>query len=100
MSEAINRATRVQRLMEDADLIQAFQDVRDALHGKFEQTLVNDGDTLLDIRKMLHLLDSVWANLERAVEDGQLEEANIEEVERYKVASLGDKKWQRTPLKR
>jgi hypothetical protein len=86
--------------MEDADLIQAFQDVRDALHGKFEQTLVNDGDTLLDIRKMLHLLDSVWANLERAVEDGQLEEANIEEVERYKVASLGDKKWQRTPLKR
>jgi len=100
LSEAINKATRVQRLLEDENLIQAFQDVRSALHGKFEQTLVNDGDTLLDIRKMLHLLDSVWANLERAVEDGQLEQANIEEAEKYRVGSLGDKAWQRTPLKR
>ena len=100
MSEVTDKALRVQRLMEDENLIQAFQDVRDALHGKFEQTLVNDGDTLLDIRKMLHLLDSVWANLERAVEDGQLEQVNIDEAEKYKVASLGDRKWLRTPLKR
>ena len=97
MSEVTDKAQRVQRLLEDENLIQAFQDVRGALHGKFEQTPVDDGDTLLDIRKMLHLLDSVWANLERAVEDGQLEEANIEQG---KVRILGDKKWLKAQSRR
>jgi len=90
VSEIIDKATRCHRLLQDDDLTEAFQGVRDALFRKFEETSVSDGDTLLDIRKMLHLLDSVRANLEAAVEAGKIEEY---ELEQGKVSFLGDKKW-------
>lgn len=91
MSEVIDKATRCERLLKDEDLQQAFQDVRDALHQRFERTSVTDGDTLLDIRKMLHLLDSVWANLSTAVENGKLEEFRLKQS---KISYLGDL-WQK-----
>lgn len=66
------KSDRVQRLLDDPDLKQAFQDVRDALHRKFEETATNDADSMVDIRKRLHLLDSVEANLRLAISDGKL----------------------------
>jgi len=79
LSEITHKADQCNRLVTDPYLKQAFKDVRDALHQRFEQASVSDGDTLLDIRKMLHLLDSVWANLERAVSDGKLEQYRMEQ---------------------
>ena len=87
MEDKIAKATRCEKLLNDPDLKQAFQDVRDALHQRFEKTSVSDGDTLLDIRKMLHLLDSVKANLTAAIEDGKLEEFRMEQ---QKKAHLGE----------
>lgn len=87
MEDKISKATRCEKLLNDPDLKQAFQDVRDALHQRFEKTSVSDGDTLLDIRKMLHLLDSVKANLTAAIEDGKLEEFRMEQ---QKKAHLGE----------
>ena len=76
--------------MEDEDLKQAFQDVRDALHQKFATTRLEDSAGMTDIRKMLHLIDSVEANLHQAIEDGMLEDFRANEG----PAPLGDiKKW-------
>jgi len=65
------KSDRIQRLVEDEDLKQAFQDVRDALHYKFATAPIDDAQGMTDIRKMLHLLDSVEANLQQAIEDGK-----------------------------
>ena len=88
MEDKISRAARCAKLLEDPDLKRAFQDVRDALHQRFEKTSVSDGDTLLDIRKMLHLLDSVKANLVSAIEDGKLEEFHVEQQKKRHLGEL------------
>lgn len=89
MSEVTAKADRCQRLMNDPDLKQAFQDVRDALHRHIDELPVSvEPEILVDIKKRIHLLDSVWANLERAVSDGKLEEFNADQE---KVAYLRDK---------
>lgn len=82
MSETIDKGIRAQRLLDDPDLKQAFQDVRDALLKQFSNTSTTDADTMLEIRNRLHLLDSVEANLYRAIEDGHLEAFQIEEQKR------------------
>lgn len=84
------KSERIKRLMEDEDLKQAFQDVRDALHQKFATCHLDDNKGMTDIRMMLHLTDCVEANLQRAVEDGMLEDFRANEG----PAPLGDfKKW-------
>lgn len=85
--ESIDRAQRVQKLIENEDLKQAFQDVRDAIHQQFERASVDDGETLIRLKQRLHLLNSVQANLEAALRDGRLEADRLEE----KVSYLGDK---------
>lgn len=92
MTDITAKADRCKRLLDDPHLQQAFQDVRNAIHQKFEECSPDDGDTLIKLRQRLHLLDSVWANLERAVNDGKLE--RFQEAQK-KVAFLGDKKWLR-----
>lgn len=82
MTDVLHRADQCKRLLDDPFLKQAFQDVRDAIHQKFERTSVTDRDTLVELRQMLHLLDSVKANLEQAVMDGQLDVLRGEERER------------------
>jgi len=82
------QADRVHRLINDPDLKQAFQDVRDALHQAFASTPTNDSEAMVDIRKRLHLLDSVEANLDRAIQDGHLEDFRANEQER--APFLGD----------
>ncbi|MHC4702266.1 MAG: hypothetical protein ACYTFQ_16995 [Planctomycetota bacterium] len=76
------RSDRIQRLLDDPDLKQAFQDVRDALHQAFEMTSTTDAEKMLDIRKRLHLLESVEENLIQAIRDGKLEDFNAAEKER------------------
>lgn len=92
MSKAIEKANRCKKLLEDPDLQQAFQDVRDALFQAFAQIPPSDTDNLIDCRKRLHLLDSVEENLYQAIRDGKLEEFRLDEQKRPPF--LGDiNKW-------
>ena len=92
MSDITAKADRCSRLLHDKDLQAAFANVRNAIHEAFESCPVDDGETLIRLRQRLHLLDSVWANLEIAVENGKLEAHRMEE--KGKVSYLGDL-WQR-----
>jgi len=86
------KSDRITRLVNDEDLKQGFQDVRDSLHQKFASTKLDDSQGMTDIRRMLHLIDSVEANLHRAIEDGKLEDFRAAEG----PAPLGDiRKWMR-----
>ncbi len=92
------KSDRIQRLVDDPDLKQAFQDVRDALHYKFATAPIDDSKGMTDIRNMLHLLDSVEANLGQAISDGKLEDFRAKEDEL--PPHLGDiKKWKQKRLK-
>lgn len=92
MTDIQAKADRCKRLMEDPDLKQAFQDVRNALLRKFEECSTTDADSMVDIRKRLHLLDSVEANLRQAIEDGQLEDFNVSEQQRQWLGDLWKKR--------
>ena len=88
------KSDRIKKLLNNKDLQQAFDDVRDALLKLFTECGTNDADEMVDIRKRLHLLDSVEANLKRAIEDGQLEDFRATEQE--KPTFLGDiKEWRK-----
>jgi len=85
--EIIARGTRAKRLLDDADLIQAFQDVRNAIHERFEEVSADDGESLIKLKQRLHVLDSVKANLFEAIQNGKIEAKALEEEN---VTWLGD----------
>lgn len=82
-----DKPTRVKRLIENEDLQQAFRDVRNAIHQQFERASVTDVEILVGLKHKLNLLDSVWANLEAAVEDGEL---RVWREKQAKTSFLGD----------
>jgi hypothetical protein len=88
MTEITAKADQCQRLVNDPHLKQAFSDVRDAIHQQFEQASVTDTETLVGLKHKLNLLDSVWANLQRAIDDGKLETWNDEQA---KISYLGER---------
>lgn len=89
------RAERVARLLNDPDLNQAFEDVRQALFQRFLQADVEDASTLRELKHMHTLLASVEANLRQAIQDGTLENFNIQQAER--MPHLGDiKSWMKS----
>ena len=88
MTDIQSKAERCKHLLDDKDLQQAFKDVRDALHQAFAQTPVSNTEQLVDIRKRLHLLDSVEENLYQAIQDGGLE--RFREIEDERPPFLGD----------
>ena len=76
------KADRVRRLLEDSDLQEAFENVRDVIYKLFEETPPSDKDALQRVRMKLEALEAVKANLERAIEDGKLEDFRAQEEER------------------
>lgn len=70
------KSDRIQKLLEDPDLIEAFDAVRQNYLSLIENTPLSDDTALLDIRKMLHLLNDVKQDLVTAIEDGKLEDFN------------------------
>ncbi len=68
------RSDRIQHLLQNEDLKEAFGTVRERYRDLIEQTPISDDTALLDIRKMLHLLREVEAHLHQAIEDGHLED--------------------------
>ena len=80
--------------MEDQDLQDAFSDVEKALFERFREAPTEDGEGLKKLKLMHTLLDSVKANLYRAISDGNLERFNEDQQEN--VQYLGDiKQWRK-----
>lgn len=77
-----DKGDRVHRLLTDPDLQQAFIDVRDAILDRFSKTPPSNTEQLVECRRLLQLLESVEANLKRAVSDGKLEDFRVQQDER------------------
>jgi hypothetical protein len=84
------KADRVQSLINDPDLKEAFQNVRERYRDLIETTPLNSKDTgaLHDVRKMLHLLKEVEKDLHTAIQNGHLEDSRALEQEKHSF--LGD----------
>ena len=78
------KSDRIAKLLEDQDLKDAFINVREHYRDAIERTPLDDG-TVLDIRKMLHLLREVEQDLQTALQDGQLEDFNAAEQEKQSL---------------
>lgn len=83
--DRIDRGARIERLLVDKDFTQAFEDVRQAIYAKIEETPVRDVDGLQQLRLMLKLLRDVRANLDSAIRDGKLIKATIAEEEKRRL---------------
>ena len=77
--EKIGRAERVEKLLRDPELIAAFDNTKQAIFQKIEQTPIRDTEGLLHLRLCLKLLGDVRANLDAVVNDGKMAEFKIEQ---------------------
>ena len=70
------KGDRAKELLNDPTFQKALTDVRQAILQGFTDCDVGDEKTPHRFRLYLHLLDSVEANLIKAIEDGELEDFN------------------------
>jgi hypothetical protein len=76
------KSDRLQELMDDPDIKQAFENVRQHIIDMFMTTNSEDAEALMDIRKRVIALDAVEQDLRVAIQDGHLEDLRaIEETE-------------------
>lgn len=87
MSDKIERATKAERLINDPLFAEAFENTRQAIFHKIEQTPIRDDEGLKHLRLCLKLLQDVRANLVSILNDGKVAEF---EIEQRKVAQLRD----------
>jgi hypothetical protein len=91
------KSDRVHKLLEDPDLLEAFENVRQFYLTKIEELPLDEKtgeQALYDIRKQLFLLRQVKEDLETALQDGKFEDFRAAENER--PGFLGEiKKWPR-----
>lgn len=80
------KSDRVQQLVDNEDLKEAFANVRERLLIEIEQAPLRDQEGIMTLKYELHLLRSVEANLHRAISDGKMETFN----QQQKSAVLGD----------
>ena len=72
-AQKIAKGNRIERLLANKDLQQAFEDVEAALFNQFREIAPSDRDGLHLIKERLHMLNSLKANLQSAIQDGKLE---------------------------
>ncbi len=79
------KADRVEKLLNNPDLKEAFAVVRERYRDLIEETPLasSDDEALHDIRKMLHLLREVEQSLYKAIEDGHLEDFRANEQQGF-----------------
>lgn len=82
------KADRIKKLLDDEDLKEAFSQVRDAIHRGWANTPPTKQDEKEEWHRRLFSIDSVEANLRRAIQDGVLEDFRTTEKER--LPFLGD----------
>jgi hypothetical protein len=92
VSEVTAKADRVERLLNDRDFKQALEDTRNAILQRFSETPPSQTEQLVECRKLLHLLDSVEANLKQAIRDGKLE---VFTHEQQKTGFLQELRWKK-----
>ena len=81
------KSDRVMRLMEDQDLKDAFEAVRQKYHDAIERAPIDQSasEAVMDIVKCLRLLGDVKQALYTAIQDGHIEDFNAQEKERLDV---------------
>jgi hypothetical protein len=72
LSDVIQRAERVHKLLNDPELISAFENTKQAIFQKIEVTPIRDTEGLMQLRLCLKLLSDVRANLVRVLNDGKV----------------------------
>ena len=77
----IERGARAKALLEDALFKEAFEGVRAAIIDRIERCPLNDSATAEDLRRCMRLLRDVRANLEVAVQDGQVLKFRLDQDE-------------------
>ena len=82
------KATRIKRLLEDPDLLEAFDNVQRAILNGWMQTPPSDIDSKEEWHRRLFTLQSVEENLKQAIRDGELDDFKV--AEQGKLAPLGD----------
>lgn len=78
----IERAEKAQRILTDPIFVEAFENTRQAIFQKIEQTPIRDDEGLKHLRLSLKLLQDVRANLTAVLNDGKIEEYRLEEKKR------------------
>lgn len=78
----IERAQKVERILTDPLFIEAFENTRQAIFQKIEQTPIRDAEGLANLRLSLKLLQDVRANLTQTLNDGKIEQYRLEEKKR------------------
>lgn len=81
---AISRGLRAKALLEDRELKNAFDSVRQNLLDRMEICPVRDSDGLTLLRLQLKLLNDVKANLQSVVNTGKVVEHRLNLLERAK----------------
>ena len=71
---------QAKRALEDPVLIKAFKDVRLRLLFEIESAPIRDNDGIMLLRLQLKSLQDVRANLERAVQDGNVARIRVKEI--------------------
>lgn len=85
------KSDRAKALLNDPLIQESFNALRDEYRGAMGNSEVPDDD-ILELRRMLFLLDKLEKHLELIVSDGQL--ADLRAVEQERPSFLGDI-WQR-----
>lgn len=78
----IERAQKVERILTDPLFVEAFENTRQAIFAKIENTPIRDAEGLANLRLSLKLLQDVRANLTQVLNDGKIEQYRIEEKKR------------------
>ena len=92
--EIIAKGNRVQRLISNKDLSQAFKDVENAIITKWMESSQEDEAGHKYLKQAILVLSSVKANLYQAIENGKVETFKLEQEENV-VPFLGDLSWQK-----
>ena len=87
------KSDRAKALLDDPILQESFNKLRDDYRGAMGNPQVPDDD-ILELRRMLFLLDKLEKHLEQIIAEGELEDFRA--VEQERPSFLGDiVKWQR-----
>ena len=86
VSDAVmrTRAAKAKALLDDPELTQAFNGVRQSLLDRFEACPIRDIEGQHEIKLMLKLLSDVRANLHSVVDTGKVIEYRLSMLERAK----------------
>lgn len=88
-AQRIAKAERAQKLLNDADLTEAFENVRRAIHDRIDEVPLRDTEGLVHLRLCLKLLTDVRANLTAALNDGKVVEFKVTQEEEAKKRRFG-----------